>query len=91
MAASDVVAQLSAWENCSYTLLDAVVRGLRVVASDVGGNAEIVPADALVPEPIDPAVVAEKLLEGGEAASAASSQIDAVAAMTARLGAMYDT
>lgn len=91
MASADVIAQLSVWENCSYTLLDAVARGVRVVASDVGGNGEIVPADALVPEPIDPAVVAEKLLEGGEAASAASSQIDAVAAMTARLGTMYDT
>lgn len=50
MAEADVVVQLSTWENCSYTLLDAVARGLRVVASDVGGNREIVSADSLVPD-----------------------------------------
>ncbi|MFV0463462.1 MAG: glycosyltransferase family 4 protein [Nostocoides sp.] len=43
MATHDVVAQLSAFENCSYTLLDAVVNGLGVVASPVGGNPEILP------------------------------------------------
>ncbi|GAA2899611.1 glycosyltransferase family 4 protein [Microbacterium esteraromaticum] len=41
MSEADVIAQLSVWENCSYTILDAVARGLRVVATDVGGNAEI--------------------------------------------------
>ena len=48
MAGHDVVAMLSVWENCSYALLDAAVRGLGVVASDVGGNAEILPPTALV-------------------------------------------
>jgi len=48
MSAADVIVQLSVWENCSYTLLDAVARGLRVVASDVGGNREIVVHDKII-------------------------------------------
>jgi glycogen synthase len=48
MAEHDVLAMMSVWENCSYALLDAAVRGLGVVASDVGGNPEILPASALV-------------------------------------------
>ena len=44
----DVVVQLSAWENLSYTLLDAVAAGLPVVATDVGGNREIVGPEALI-------------------------------------------
>lgn len=44
---SDVVVQLSAWENCSYTLLDACAYGLGVVATPVGGNPEILPARCL--------------------------------------------
>lgn len=48
MSAADVVVQLSAWENCSYTLLDAVAAGLGVVATPVGGNPEILPEACLV-------------------------------------------
>lgn len=48
LGAHDVVAQLSHWENCSYTLLDAAAAGLGVVATDVGGNGEILPAKCLV-------------------------------------------
>ena len=60
---ADIVVQLSWWENCSYTLLDAVVQGRGVVASDVGGNAEFLPRTALVPA--DPGVsgVAEAILQ----------------------------
>ena len=43
LAGADVVAMLSVWENCSYSLLDAAVAGLGVVASPVGGNPEILP------------------------------------------------
>lgn len=46
---ADVLVQLSAWENCSYTLLDACVAGVGVVATPVGGNPEILPARCLVP------------------------------------------
>jgi glycosyltransferase involved in cell wall biosynthesis len=48
MAEHDVLAMLSVWENCSYSLLDAAGRGLGVVASDVGGNPEILPSTSLV-------------------------------------------
>lgn len=41
MREHDVLVQLSSWENCSYTLLDAVNNGLGVVATPVGGNPEI--------------------------------------------------
>ncbi|MGQ4544289.1 glycosyltransferase [Dermabacteraceae bacterium P13088] len=44
----DVVVQLSAWENLSYTLLDAVKNNKGIVATPVGGNGEIVRAVSLV-------------------------------------------
>ena len=47
MAHADVVVQLSTWENCSYTLLDAMRAGLGVVATPVGGNPEILPERCL--------------------------------------------
>ncbi|MGN8026986.1 glycosyltransferase family 4 protein [Microbacterium sp. 22242] len=62
MAEADVIAQLSVWENCSYTLLDAVARGLRVVASDVGGNADIVGREHCV-DPDDLAATAAALAD----------------------------
>lgn len=43
----DVLVQLSDWENCSYSLLDAVAAGVGVVASDVGGNSEFLPPQSL--------------------------------------------
>lgn len=45
---ADVLVQLSKWENCSYSLLDAKVRGLGIVATRVGGNPEIVNEDSLI-------------------------------------------
>lgn len=62
MAEADVIAQLSVWENCSYTLLDAVAHGLGVVASAAGGNGEIVGAERLV-DPDDIPAVAAALLD----------------------------
>lgn len=38
---ADVLAQLSVWENCSYTLLDAVIHDLAIVATAVGGNRDL--------------------------------------------------
>lgn len=61
LAGADVVAQLSIWENCSYTLLDALSRGLGVVASPVGGNPELLPPDCLV-DPTDHEGVASRLI-----------------------------
>jgi glycogen(starch) synthase len=48
LAEADVLVQLSVWENCSYSLLDALVHGLGAVATPVGGNPEILPPAALV-------------------------------------------
>ncbi len=44
----DVLAQLSRWENCSYSLLDALAAGRGVVATRVGGNPEMLPDRCLV-------------------------------------------
>ncbi|WP_237224124.1 glycosyltransferase [Rothia nasisuis] len=49
MGRADVLVQLSVWENCSYTLLDAKAAGLAVVATAVGGNPEILAGAELVP------------------------------------------
>lgn len=54
----DVLVQLSSWENCSYSLLEAVARGLGIVATAVGGNSEILPQRCLVPAG-DPWVAAQ--------------------------------
>ncbi|HEX7373526.1 MAG TPA: glycosyltransferase family 4 protein [Steroidobacteraceae bacterium] len=40
LASADVLAQLSVWENCSYSLLDALAAGLTAVATPFGGNQE---------------------------------------------------
>ncbi|WP_233568771.1 glycosyltransferase [Kocuria soli] len=61
MGRHDVVVQLSAWENLSYTLLDARAAGLRVVATDVGGNSEILPPANLLTGPT-PQRVADAVL-----------------------------
>ncbi|WP_347042823.1 glycosyltransferase family 4 protein [Brachybacterium nesterenkovii] len=44
----DVMVQLSAVENLSYSLLEAVAHGIGVIATDVGGNDEILPAHCIV-------------------------------------------
>lgn len=44
----DVMVQLSAVENLSYALLEAVSYGIGVIATDVGGNDEILPPHCIV-------------------------------------------
>jgi len=61
---TDVLAQLSVWENCSYSLLDAVTSGVGVVATPVGGNPEILPARCLA-EADDPDAVAAAVVSQG--------------------------
>ncbi len=92
MREADVVAQLSVWENCSYTLLDTMAAGLGVVATDVGGNPEILPPQCLVSS-TDPVTVAAALLEQGTALDRRPALADgwpSVAQMTARIAAEYD-
>ncbi|MDO4821738.1 MAG: glycosyltransferase [Rothia sp. (in: high G+C Gram-positive bacteria)] len=68
MGRADVLVQLSVWENCSYTLLDAKAAGLAVVATAVGGNPEILDGSELVPSlnqmkrEVAVATVAQKIL-----------------------------
>lgn len=66
MAQHDVLVQLSCWENLSYTLLDAAAAGLPALATDVGGNGEILPAGALLQDPTPEAIVTgvEKVVAG---------------------------
>jgi len=63
LAEADVVIQLSKWENCSYTLLDARVAGLGIVATAVGGNPELVHAGSLLQNPT-PESIAQMVMSG---------------------------
>ncbi|MBM6404316.1 glycosyltransferase family 4 protein [Phycicoccus sp. CSK15P-2] len=64
LATADVLVQLSVWENCSYSLLDALVHGVGVVATAVGGNPEVLPSAALAPHD-DPGAVAQAVARQG--------------------------
>ena len=61
MKEADVLVQLSLWENCSYSILDAQVRGLPVIASAVGGNPEIVRFGKLVSD-LDASQIAKEIV-----------------------------
>ena len=88
---ADVVVQLSLWENCSYTLLDAVAHGLGVVASPVGGNPELLPTRCLVVAQ-DHEAVAQAIAEQG-LAPARRPQLPSLwptaATMTSQIAAVY--
>lgn len=90
MANADVLVQLSVWENCSYTLLDAVCAGIGVVATDVGGNSEIVPPGALVDERSHHAVAQKILTQAQRQPLPSDGQIGVtVAEMATRICAAY--
>lgn len=91
LARTDVLAQLSVWENCSYSLLDAVVAGAGVVATPVGGNPEILPEGCLIDRD-DPEAVAAVLADQGlhpERRPALRPTWPSCADMTARLADIY--
>jgi len=85
MDEADVIVQLSVWENCSYTLLDAVARGLRVVATDVGGNREVVGDDVL--EAVDARTVMAALVAPSRSFG---SSTGGASGMTRRIADEYD-
>lgn len=91
LAEHDVLALLSVWENCSYALLDALVAGAGVVASDVGGNPEILPARCLV-DASDQAAVAAALLAQADPASrpTLAPTWPTTSQMTERIAAVYE-
>ena len=86
----DVLAMLSVWENCSYALLDAAGRGMGVVASDVGGNPEVLPTTSLV-DAEDSRAVATSLSAQGldHAARPGLTGWPTVADMCARIAETY--
>ena len=90
MAEHDVLAMLSVWENCSYALLDAAAAGLGVVASDVGGNPELLPKTSLV-DATDVVAVAGALREQGLDTATRPGLADwpTVAEMCARVADVY--
>ncbi len=90
MTDHDVLAMLSVWENCSYALLDAAGRGMGVVASDVGGNPEILPARSLVEASDASAVAAALSMQGLDpTARPGLSDWPSVADMCARIAQTY--
>jgi glycogen(starch) synthase len=91
LAGADVVVQLSTWENCSYTLLDAVTHGLGVVASPVGGNPEMLPGTRLV-DPADHRSVASRMVSQGcnlDQRPELSDTWPSTAMMTSRIARVY--
>ena len=91
LSAGDVLVQLSAWENCSYSLLDAQVHGLGVVASPVGGNPELLPSHCLVPATAHHRI-AEAVIDQGlnlEARPVLDHGWPTVAAMGERIARVY--
>jgi len=97
MAEADVIVQLSVWENCSYTLLDGVARGLRIVAPDVGGNREVLGTDGVI-SAVEPTAIAGMILPTKTTAQRDSQSVatnnhppvQPVAEMCRRIAVQYD-
>jgi len=91
LAAADVLAMLSVWENCPYAVLDGLVHGTGVVAAPVGGIPEMLPDQCLV-DPTAHAAVADLLVEQGEQVGSrpkVPAGWPSVADMTAAIGEVY--
>ena len=91
MREHDVVLQPSLADNFSYTLLDAVNAGLGVVASPLGGNAEMLPARCLVPAD-DESALADAVIEQGltlEARPTMPESVPTVSLMCRRITEVY--
>jgi glycosyltransferase involved in cell wall biosynthesis len=68
-ASCDVIAQPSRWEGCSYAILEAMAAARAVIASDAGGNPEVLgTAGVLVPSCNDKAWARALLALGKNAA-----------------------
>lgn len=81
----DVIAQLSTWENLSYTLLDAAAAGIPAIATSVGGNAEILPSDQLIDD-----VQPETIIKALEKIGPAGAPEQTVYAMVCGIAEVYD-
>ena len=91
MGRSDMVIQLSIWENCSYTLLDAKAAGLKTVATNVGGNPEILAPNELVNRRQNAFCdsVLEALMRNCEASAPSAWTWVTNAEMTAQIAELY--
>ena len=91
MGRSDMVVQLSIWENCSYTLLDAKAAGLKAVATNVGGNPEILAPNELVNRRQNAFCdsVLEALMRNCEASAPSAWTWVTNAEMTAQIAELY--
>jgi len=88
---TDVLVQLSAWENCSYTLLDAINAGVGVVATPVGGNPEVLPNRCLVGSR-DPMAIASLICDQARSMENRPSLPESwptIAEMTTSIGDVY--
>jgi len=91
LAAADVLAMLSVWENCPYAVLDGLVHGTGVVAAPVGGMPEMLPDHCLV-DPTDHEATAAVLVEQGRVIDArpkVPAGWPTVADMAAAIGEVY--
>ena len=91
MGRSDMVVQLSLWENCSYTLLDAKAAGLKTMATNVGGNPEILAPNELVNRRQNAFCdsVLEALMRNCEASAPSAWTWVTNAEMTAQIAELY--
>lgn len=96
MAEHDVLVQPSLADNLSYTLLDAVASGMGVVASDIGGNPEVLPSHALVPvrgdEAANDRLLAARIVEQGmnlDVRAQLPADIPTVAEMAEKITGVY--
>ncbi|RUQ21214.1 glycosyltransferase family 4 protein [Kocuria sp. HSID16901] len=91
MAEADVLVQISAWENYSYTLLDAVAARVTVVANDVGGNAEILPRERLLHGKMSLHGLARDMEAALSAGAVESGDLTTIDEMTAAIADAYSS
>ena len=58
----DIIAHPSRWEGCSYALLEAMAAGRAIIASDAGGNPEVLGDTGVVIKETNPAVWASEII-----------------------------
>lgn len=87
----DIVVQVSSWENCSYTLLDAISHGRGVVATRVGGNSELLPSACLVGANPAPGEIAQALAAQEGASHSLPPGWPTVSDMASSIGAFYES